>query len=357
MSSLRMKPSPSTQPGVTGSTGGTGGAGGAVTVALKFADDVLPCESLAAQVTTVVPTGIMLEDAGVHVTGRTPSTASEAVTGPKVNSAPPGPVATRLIGPTGMPLSTGAVVSVTVTLKLSADVLPCESLAVQVTMVVPTGIMLEVAGVNITGRSPSTRSDAVTGPKVSSAPPGPVATRLIGPTGTPLSTGAVLSVTVTLKLADDVLPCESLAVQVTTVVPTAIMLADAGVHITGRSPSTRSDAVTGPKVSSAPPGPVATRLIGPAGTPLSTGAVVSVTVTLKLADDVLPCESLAVQVTTVVPTAIMLADAGVHITGRSPSTRSDAVTGPKVSSAPAGPVASRLIGPTGTPLNTGAVAS
>jgi hypothetical protein len=40
-----------------------------VTVALKFADDVLPCESLAAQVTTVVPTGIMLEDAGVHVTG------------------------------------------------------------------------------------------------------------------------------------------------------------------------------------------------------------------------------------------------------------------------------------------------
>jgi hypothetical protein len=36
--------------------------------------------------------------------------------------------------------------------------------------------------------------------------------------------------------------------------------------------------------------------------PLSTGAVVSVTVTLKLADDVLPCESLAVHVTTVVPT-------------------------------------------------------
>jgi hypothetical protein len=69
--------------------------------------------------------------------------------------------------------------------------------------------------------------------------------------------------TVTVKLAEDVLPCGSLAVQVTTVVPIAIMLEDAGVQITGRSPSTRSDAVTGPKVSSAPPGPVATRLIGP----------------------------------------------------------------------------------------------
>ena len=102
--------------------------------------------------------------------------------------------------------------------------------------------------------------------------------------------------------------------------PSAIMLADAGVHITGRSPSTRSDAVTGPKVSSAPPGPVATRLIGPAGTPLSTGAVVSVTVTLKLADDVLSRESLAVQVTTVGPSEKSPALAGTHCvaTGAAP---------------------------------------
>ena len=55
--------------------------------------------------------------------------------------------------------------------------------------------------------------------------------------------GAVVSVTLTLKEPEAVLPAASLAVQVTTVVPRAKTLPEAGVHETATDPSTASFAV------------------------------------------------------------------------------------------------------------------
>src|SRR5882762_10417485 len=64
----------------------------------KVAVAVLPALSLALQLTVVVPIGNRLPDAGVQVTGTSPSTVSvaEAV---KVTTAPAGLVASTVIAP------------------------------------------------------------------------------------------------------------------------------------------------------------------------------------------------------------------------------------------------------------------
>ena len=72
------------------------------------------------------------------------------------------------------------------------------------------------------------------------------------------------------------------------------------------------------------------------------GAVVSFTVTVKLAEPVLPAASLAVQLTVVVPIGNVEAEAGLHVTGREPSTKSVAVA-VNVTAAPAELVASTII--------------
>ena len=61
--------------------------------------------------------------------------------------------------------------------------------------------------------------------------------------GTPLMTGAVVSTTVTLNDAVAVLPCASLALQFTVVVPIGNVEPDAGVQLTGVGPSTASVAL------------------------------------------------------------------------------------------------------------------
>jgi hypothetical protein len=67
------------------------------------------------------------------------STRSAALT-VKLKVAPPGPVASSVTVPLGIELNEGAVVSVTVTLKVpGAEVLFDESFAVQATEVVPSG--------------------------------------------------------------------------------------------------------------------------------------------------------------------------------------------------------------------------
>jgi hypothetical protein len=50
-----------------------------VTVTVKDVDPVFPCESLAVQVTVVCPTGNVLPDGWLQVTGTGPSTRSVAV--------------------------------------------------------------------------------------------------------------------------------------------------------------------------------------------------------------------------------------------------------------------------------------
>ncbi len=46
---------------------------------VKVAEPVLPAASVALQVTVVMPSGKVLPDAGVQVTGRAPLTKSDAV--------------------------------------------------------------------------------------------------------------------------------------------------------------------------------------------------------------------------------------------------------------------------------------
>jgi hypothetical protein len=94
----------------------------------------------------------------VQVTGRGPSTTSlaDAV---KLNAAPVAAVASTVAF--AGTVTTGPVVSVTVTVKEAAPLLPVVSVAVQVTVVGPSGTVDPLAGVQVTARGPSTRSVAV----------------------------------------------------------------------------------------------------------------------------------------------------------------------------------------------------
>ena len=153
--------------------------------------------------------------------------------------APPGPVASAVIGDGRF--NVGGVVSATVTVKLALALLPEPSVAVQMTVVVPTGNELPEGGTHVGVRLPLAVSVALA-VNVTWAPPGPVAGTLIGP-GT-LRTGGVVSWTVTGNELLPVFPWLSVAVHVTVVVPSWNVLPDAGAHVGVRLPSTRSTADT-----------------------------------------------------------------------------------------------------------------
>ena len=108
------------------------------------------------------------------------------------------------------------------------------------------------------------------------------------------------SVTVTLKLPLAVLPRVSLAVQATLVDPIANVLPDAGAHVTGLAPSTRSRAVA-VKLTTAPLGDVAVAVMS-AGS-VSAGGVVSTIVNEKSAVPVQPFSVRASTVKVDVPSA------------------------------------------------------
>ena len=92
--------------------------------------------------------------------------------------------------------------------------------------------------------------------------------------------------------------------------PTGNVDPDAGVHVTGLLPSTRSDAVT-VKVSAFPDGLEVVSVMF-AGT-LTDGPVVSVTRTVNDAGAaLLPAASCALHVTVVSPTGNVDPDAGLH---------------------------------------------
>ena len=84
--------------------------------------------------------------------------------------------------------------------------------------------------------------------------------------------GAVVSSTVTEKVAVELLPAASVAEQLTDVVPIGKVLPEGGVQLTATEPSMASSAVA-LKVTTAPSGLVASFVMG-SGT-LSTGGVVS----------------------------------------------------------------------------------
>jgi hypothetical protein len=188
----------------------------------------------------------------------------------------------------------GGVVSRTVTVKLAVPVFECASVAVQVTVVGPNGNSTPDAGEQETGTVPSTTVALVAS-----------FAKLAGT----LTTGAVVSRTVTVKLFEPVLPPASCAVQFTVVVPTAKVLPEEGAQLVATLPSTLSLAEA-ENVTDAPLAPVASCVIAP-GT-VTTGATPSVTVTLNESLAEFPESSVAVQVTVVWPTGKVLPEPFVH---------------------------------------------
>src|SRR4051794_26566733 len=212
------------------------------------------------------------------------------------------------------------MVSTTFTRNVWFAALPALSLAVQCTVVAPTGSTSPEVASHDTGAGPLTRSVAVTANETV-APPGRVASAVTA-AGTVI-TGAVVSTTVAVNDdAGDTLPWWSLAVQLTVVLPRANVEPDGGVHTTVGLASTAS-VPEAANETRAPDGPVAS-VVTLAGT-TSAGAVRSATVTVKPDVAVLPWASVAVQVTVVAPRGINEPDTGVHFTATGPSTRSEAV--------------------------------
>ena len=111
-------------------------------------------------------------------------------------------------------------------------------------------------------------------------------------------TGGVVSRTVTVKLAVDVLPFASRAVAVTVVAPSANVEPLTLSYLISTGPN-RSFAVA-ENVTAAPAADVASAMTSATE---STGGVVSRTVTVKLAFNVFPFASRAVAVTIVAPSA------------------------------------------------------
>ena len=95
---------------------------------------VLFAESIAEQVTVVVPTAKVEPEAGEQVVANAPSTMSEA-DALKVAVAPDELVASFVM--LAGTVTTGEVVSRTVMVKILLPVLPATSVAEQVTVVVP----------------------------------------------------------------------------------------------------------------------------------------------------------------------------------------------------------------------------
>jgi hypothetical protein len=126
-------------------------------------------------------------------------------------------------------------------------------------------------------------------------------------------TGGVVSSTTTGNVPVAWLPCESVAVQTTVVVPSANLEPDAGLHATATAPSTVSVAVGCSYVTVAPDASTASTVRS--ASPVIDGGVVSRTVisNVPLTPGV-PSSSPVVHVTVVVPIGNVDPEGGSHVT-------------------------------------------
>src|SRR3989442_10443169 len=153
----------------------------------------------------------------------------------KVNTAPVALVASTVAF--AGTVTTGPVVSLTITVKVLVPMLAWLSVAVHVTVVAPNGKVAPLAGVQLTATLPSSRSvaEAV---KVNTAPAALVAST-VAFAGT-VTTGPVVSDTVTVKVLVPTLAWLSVAVHVTVVAPNGKVAPLAGVHVVATAPSSVS---------------------------------------------------------------------------------------------------------------------
>ncbi len=267
-----------------------------VTVTVKVQLLVLPLASVAVLVTVVVPTGNVLPLAVLVTKFVTPQLSvalAKNVTLLRLHR--PGSAAnTRLLEQ----VITGFCVSVMVTVNVQVVMLPLASVAVLVTVVVPTGNVLPLA--MLLRRFVTLQLSVPLTVKVTLLrlhwPGSAGRIRLVGQ----VSVGFWLSVTVTVKVQELVLPLASVAVLVTVVVPTGNVLPLAMLLVTFVTRQL-SVALT-----------VKVTLLrlhrpGSAGSSRLDGHVmvafcVSVTVTVKVQMLLLPLASVAMLVTVVTPT-------------------------------------------------------
>lgn len=231
-------------------------------------------------------------------------------------------------------LSTGRVVSRTVTLKLALPVLPAWSLALQLTNLDPKGKVDPEAASQLTPEAvrPDSCSLTASAGQVTAAPLGPVASAVTGAGA--VNTGALVSILI-VRLIAAVLPpallAEQLSVRPTDDVLVATLRPAQPVltRVSGDSSST----IFQLRVAALRYQPLVPAV--PVITGVMVGALGSVTVTLKDAVLVLPALSLALQLTAVDPRMNELPEAGVQprLTASTPESVSTAVGAAKVTGA------------------------
>ena len=123
----------------------------------------------------------------------------------------------------------GGVVSCTLTVNEALELFPCESLALQFTVVVVIAKVDPEAGEQLTVTEPDTRSFAVGFVNVTDAPEAEVASVVMF-AGTLLITGPVVSTTLTWNEAELLFPCVSEALQVTVWSPTENVDPESGLQ-------------------------------------------------------------------------------------------------------------------------------
>jgi len=117
----------------------------------------LPWASVAEQLTAVVPIAKLVPEAGAQLATPVPSTASLVDGAVYVITAPAPLVASAVASVCAAMV--GAVVSRTMTLKVvGAPALPWASLALQVTVVVPSAKVVPESGMQFAVPAPSTAS-------------------------------------------------------------------------------------------------------------------------------------------------------------------------------------------------------
>ncbi len=202
--------------------------------------------------------------------------------------------------------ATGGSASLTVTRKVHEAVLPAASVAVQVTVVVPTGNVDPDAGVQVIvapGQLSVTVEVYVT---TASHEPGSLPTA-ISPGH--VATGSSVSLTVTVNEHVSALPATSVAIQVTVVAPSANVEPEAGVQAID-APGQLS--VTEElKVTAASHDPISLLTVK-SPEHVATGGSVSSTVIVNEQVSATPQAFVAIQVTVVVPIGNVDPEAGVQ---------------------------------------------
>ena len=258
----------------------------------------------------------------------------------------------------GHPLTTGAVLSFTVTVNVQVELLPAASVNVYVTGVEPKLKLAPDVCVLVEVIDPPQLSIAVGAVHVAIAKHEASAESVMLD-GHPLTTGAVLSITVTVNVQVELLPAASVNVYVTGVEPKEKVAPDVCVLVGVTEPLQLSVAVGAVHVATCEHVEALALLLYTVmldGHPLTTGAVLSFTVTVNVQVELLPAASVNVYVTGVEPKLKVAPDVCVLVGVIEPPQLSIAVGAVHVAIAEHEASAESVI-LDGHPLTTGAVLS